>query len=157
MDDIEYKRGCRYGGISICHHSNIRSKVETIATQSKCICAQKITIDDIILLHINVYMPNTDNNDDLEIYSNILHEISSICIRNIAPMIIIGGDWNADPRRNDGRTRLFNDFIRQENLFIYNKQQYLVLFMVIKHNFIKRKFVFQNYLPQYELYSRKEH
>ena len=32
-------------------------------------------------------------------------------------MIIIGGDWNADPRRNDGRTRLFKDFIRHENLF----------------------------------------
>ena len=117
MDDADFKRGRRHGGVSIVHHSNIRSKVETIPTISKCICVQKITIDDIILLLINVYMPSSDNNDDLDVYSNILQEISSICIRNITPMIIIGGDWNADPRRNDGRTRLFKDFIRHENLF----------------------------------------
>ena len=116
MDDVDFKRGRRHGGVSICHHSNIRSKVETIPTRSKCICVQKITIDEIILLLINVYMPSSDNNEDLEVYSNILHEISSICIRNITPMIIIGGDWNADPIRNDGRTRLFKDFIRHENL-----------------------------------------
>ena len=117
MDDVDFKRGRRHGGISICHHSNIRSKVETIPTRSKCICVQKITIDEIILLLINVYMPSSDDNNDLVMYANILHEISSICIRNITPMIIIGGDWNADPSRNDGRTRLFKDFIRHENLF----------------------------------------
>ena len=27
MDDVDFKRGRRHGGISICHHSNIRSKV----------------------------------------------------------------------------------------------------------------------------------
>ena len=32
-------------------------------------------------------------------------------------MIIVEGNWNADPRRNDGKTRLFKDFIRHENLF----------------------------------------
>ena len=117
MDNVDFKRGRRHGGVSICHHSNIRSKVETIPTRSNCICVQKITIDDIILLLINVYMPSSDNNDDLEVYSNILHEISSICLRNITPMIIIGGDWNADPIRNDGRTRLFKEFISHENLF----------------------------------------
>ena len=92
MDDADFKRGRRHGGVSIVHHSNIRSKVETIPTRSKCICVQKITIDDIILLLINVYMPSSDNNDDLDVYSSILQEISSICIRNITPMIIIGGD-----------------------------------------------------------------
>ena len=54
MDNVDFKRGRRHGGVSICHHSNIRSKVETIPTRSNCICVQKITIDDIILLLINV-------------------------------------------------------------------------------------------------------
>ena len=31
-------------------------------------------------------------------------------------MIIIGGDWNSDPSRNDGRTKLFKKFIMRENL-----------------------------------------
>ena len=31
-------------------------------------------------------------------------------------MLIIGGDWNADPSRNDGRTKLFKEFISNEKL-----------------------------------------
>ena len=116
MDHVDFKRGRRYGGVSICYHSNIKCKVENIPTRSKCICVQKITIDDIILLLINVYMPSSDDADDLDAYSSILQEISSICVKNLTPMIIIGGDFNADPSRNDGRTRLFKDFIRHENL-----------------------------------------
>ena len=62
-------------------------------------------------------MPSSDDADDLDVYSSILQEISSICVKNLTPMIIIGGDWNADPSRNDGRTRLFKDFIRHEILY----------------------------------------
>ena len=116
MDLVEYKRGRRYGGVSICYHSNTKNKVETIPTISKCICAQKISIDGIILLLINVYMPSSDKPDDLNTYANILQEISSICIKSLTPMIIIGGDWNSDPSRKDGRTKLFKEFIIRENL-----------------------------------------
>ena len=116
MDLVDYKRGRRYGGVSICYHSNIKSKVETISTISKCICAQKISIDGIILLLINVYMPSSDKTDDLNMYSSILQEISSICIKSLTPLIIIGGDWNSDPSRNDGRTKLFKEFILREKL-----------------------------------------
>ena len=116
MDLVDYKRGRRYGGVSICYHSNIKSKVETISTISKCICAQKITIDGVILLLINVYMPSSDKPDDLNTYSSILQEISSICIKSLTPLIIIGGDWNSDPSRNDGRTKLFKEFIMREKL-----------------------------------------
>ena len=73
MDHVDFKRGRRYVGVSICHHSNIKCKVENIPTRSKCICVQKITIDDIILLLINVYMPSSDDADDLDVYSSILH------------------------------------------------------------------------------------
>ena len=97
MDLTDFKRGRRHGGVSICYKSNINSKVETIPTISKCICAQLITIDDIILLLINVYMPCSDSAEDLDAYRNILQEISSICIKSLTPLIIIGGDWNADP------------------------------------------------------------
>ena len=116
MDLVDFKRGRRHGGVSICYHSNIKSKVETIPTRSKRICAQKITIDDIILLLINVYMPSTDTTDDLDEYTSILQEISSILIKSLTPLIIIGGDWNADPSRKDGRTKRFKEFIQREKL-----------------------------------------
>ena len=91
------------GGVSICYNLNVGNKVETIPTNSKCICAKKIIIGEISLVLINVYMPCTDTVDDLDKYSSILQEISTICIKSLTPMIIIGGDWNADSRRNDGR------------------------------------------------------
>ena len=62
-------------------------------------------------------MPCSDNRDALADYEDILQEISSLCINNDTQHIIIGGDWNADFDRNDGRTKLFKDFISRENLF----------------------------------------
>ena len=105
------------GGVSICYHSTGGNRVETIPTKSNCICAQKILIDEISILLINVYMPCRDNIEDLDNYSIILQEISTICIKSLTPMIIIGGDWNADPSRNDGRTKLFKEFIENEELY----------------------------------------
>ena len=116
MDLYDIKPGRPYGGVSICYRSNVKCKVETIPTISRCICAQIITIEDIRLLLINVYMPCADNTDTLDEYSSILRELSSICIKSLTPMIIIGGDWNADPVRNDGRTKLFREFIIHEKL-----------------------------------------
>ena len=116
MDLTDIKRGHGHGGVSICYRSNAKCKTETIPTSSRSICAKIINIEDMRLLLINVYMPCTNNIDALEEYENILREISSICIKSLTSMILIGGDWNAEPGRNDGRTKLFNEFIRQENL-----------------------------------------
>ena len=116
MDLTDINRGRAHGGVSICYRSNVKCKTETIPTSSKSICAKIITIEDMRLLLINVYMPCTNNIDSLEEYSNILREISSICIKSLTSMIVIGGDWNADPGRNDGRTKLFKEFIEHENL-----------------------------------------
>ena len=82
----------------------------------RSIGAKIITIEDMRLLLINVYMPCDDDMDTLEEYSSILREISGICIKSLTPMIIIGGDWNADPIRNDERTKLFKEFIKHEKL-----------------------------------------
>ena len=105
------------GGIGICYHTKFTCTVETIPTKSKCFLAQKIKIGQISLLLINVYMPCSNDNDSLDEYSNILLEISSICLANVTDFIIMGGDWNSDPSRNDGKTKLFKDFIRNENLY----------------------------------------
>ena len=116
MELNSIRRGRPYGGVSICYHSKIRCDVEIIPTTSKDICALKIILDNISILLINVYMPCSDNRKSLDDYSAILQEISDICTNNETNLLIIGGDWNADPSRNDGRTKLFKDFISNEGL-----------------------------------------
>ena len=116
MEFNDIRRGRPYGGVSICYHSKIKCNVEIISTTSKNICAQKIILDNFSILLINVYMPCSDNRDTLNEYSTILQEISNICIINETNLLVIGGDWNADPSRNDGRARLFKEFIYNEGL-----------------------------------------
>ena len=117
MDTHGRKAGRPYGGIGICYRSNVKCKIENVITVSKSLCALKIYNGELCILLINVYMPCSDNTDSLEEYTDILQEISRLCINNSTQHIIIGGDWNADLSRNDGRTKLFKEFIAQENLF----------------------------------------
>ena len=117
MDTGEIRAGRPYGGVGICYHNDIKCKIENVASTSKCICALTICIGELCILLINVYMPSSDNRDDLDEYSNILDEINILCIKIATPHIIIGGDWNADLSRNYGRSKLFKDFITQENVY----------------------------------------
>ena len=117
MDQDDIRAGRPYGGVGICHHSNIKCRIENLSTISKSICAQMLHIENISILLINVYMPSTDNRATLKEYAKILQEISGICIKSPTQHIILGGDWNADLSRNDGRTKLFKNFITKEKLF----------------------------------------
>ena len=117
MEDGGIGPGRRYSGVGICYHTNVDYKIENVTTISKSICALKTYIDEICVLLINVYMPCSDNRVALDEYASILQEINNLCINHTTQHIIIGGDWNADPNRNDGRTKLFKEFISQENLF----------------------------------------
>ena len=117
MDLKDIGPGRRYGGVGICYHSNMNCKVENLKTKSKSICAQNISISSLKILLINVYMPCSDNRDKLDEYSDILNEISSLCLESTTQYIILGGDFNADPIRKDGRTKLLREFISQENLY----------------------------------------
>ena len=63
MDLFDINHGRPHGGVSICHRSNVKCKTETIPTISRCICAKIITIEDMRLLLINVYMPCDDDMD----------------------------------------------------------------------------------------------
>ena len=117
MENKEITAGRKYGGVGICYHTNIKCAIQSIPTKSKCICALKIKLGMISIILINVYMPSSDKIEDLDEYSDILAEISGICMQNTTDFIIMGGDWNADPIRNDGRTKLFKEFIKNENLF----------------------------------------
>ena len=116
MDLDGIKAGRPYGGVAICYHSYLKCQIEYITTNSKSICALKININDISFMLVNVYMPSSDKMEALEEYTTILQEVSSICIQSSTQHLILGGDWNADIARNDQRTKLFKDFILDENL-----------------------------------------
>ena len=116
MEQEEIRPGRPYGGVAICYHSNLRCQVENIPTESKSICVLKISFHDLHILLVNVYMPSSDNTAALNMYDTILQEISIICNKYPTHSLILGGDWNADPSRNDGRTQLFKRFILQEDL-----------------------------------------
>ena len=116
MDLDGIKAGRPYGGVAICYHSYLKCQIEYITTNSKSICALKININDISFMLVNVYMPSSDKMEALEEYTTILQEVSSICIQSSTQHLILGGDWNADIARNDQRTKLFKDFISDENL-----------------------------------------
>ena len=116
MDLDGIRVGRPYGGVSICYHSHLKCKVEYVATASKSICALKVNFSDVNLMLINVYMPSSDKWDALDEYTSILQEVSNICIKNSTQHLILGGDWNADNNRNDLRSRLFKEFISNENL-----------------------------------------
>ena len=116
MDLDGIKAGRPYGGVAICYHSNIKCKVEPMQTISKSICALKISINQLNILLVNVYMPCSDSIDAIDKYRSILEEISSLCIKSMTQHLILAGDWNADPIRQDIRTTVFKDFISQENL-----------------------------------------
>ena len=115
MDLDGIKAGRPYGGVAICYHSYLKCQVEHITTNSKSICALKININDINFMLINVYMPSSDKMEGLDEYTNILQEVSSICIQSSTQNLIIGGGWNTDIGRNDQRTRLLKDIILHEN------------------------------------------
>ena len=42
--------------------------------------------------------------------------MKNLCMKHDTQHNILGGDWNADPTRNDGRTKLFKEFISNEGL-----------------------------------------
>ena len=67
-------------------------------------------------------MPCSDNRKSLDDYSAILQEISDICTNNETNLLIIGGDWNADPSRNDGRTKLFKDHLNSFLMILMGKR-----------------------------------
>ena len=92
MEFNNIKRGRPYGGVSICYHSKIKCNVEIIPTTSKDICAQKIILDNVSILLINVYIPCYDNRDSLDEYTVILQESSNICSKYETNVLSIGGD-----------------------------------------------------------------
>ena len=95
---------------------NIKKK--KIVSKSWRVQGQILVINDYKLLWMNVYMP-TDPRlqqfDETEILET-LADIESIIFNSVFDDIIIGGDWNFDPRRNTRFCRILKEFFDKNEL-----------------------------------------
>ena len=107
-------RGRPYGGVAIMFSNDLSSRVSCIATSERYIIARFVNI-----VFINVYAPTTDkNNDQCSELQYMLSSISAELIATLQPddIIIFGGDFNTDMRKNSNIAQLFNDFIKDHEL-----------------------------------------
>ena len=117
MDENILNHGRPYGGNMIVWNKNINHKVSVVNTTSKRISSVIIYLNDnVSLLLINVYMPCDDRTrgDRFNELCSILVEISHLCKCANTRYILIGGDFNIDPRRNTHHTTELSHFISRE-------------------------------------------
>lgn len=119
MDPTVIIRGRKHGGTMILWKGNIQSKIVPIGTVSKRLSCIEIMLDDNVeLLLFCVYMPCDEQSvgDNLDIYQEVLTEISLICQTKDASNICLAGDLNTDLCRNSPQTRELLQFCDNENL-----------------------------------------
>ena len=98
--------------------SNLNIKKEKVVCKSWCLQAWILHFHEYKLLWMNVYMPTDpqlqviDETDLMEITA----EIESIIATSVFNDILLGGDWNYDPRRNTRFCRFLSDFFDKNNL-----------------------------------------
>ena len=112
-----HRQGRPYGGCAVLWKKNIALAINPINTTSPRICAVEIKSEQIKLILITVYMPNdNDLNNNIDLYGDVLSEISSV-ICNYEHDIIIAGDLNVDyTRTNSQNLNLLKQFLHVEEL-----------------------------------------
>ena len=98
MGDDLLLTGRPYGGCAILSHKNLPFKVPQIPSHNKRYCAIQMSIGDLDLLVINVYMPcdipyDKTNSDK---YKSVLIDIKSTILQSDCNYVILGADFNAN-------------------------------------------------------------
>ena len=110
FDNSDVLSGRPYGGCAILWRSDMVERVDTITTNSRRICAIKMSTDQWNILFINVYMPYEDGEDHTEDFCMQLSIIEYVISQNANCHIVIGADFNVDFSRNCFYTDLLTDF-----------------------------------------------
>ncbi len=118
MPDDTLHCGRPYGGCAIVWKADVLCRISPVLSDSGRLCAVRIENAAYSILIINVYMPCDSNTDaNLNEFTEVLGEDSSVCQLENTVYGIIGGDFNADCSRLDSlRTRSLRGFISSENL-----------------------------------------
>ena len=134
MDETNVSRlGRPYGGVAILWKKGLKLAFVPIVTNSFRLCAVNVKTNTFNIILINVYMPVDDNSEDsFNEYGDILSEISAIIATHNDCNIIIGGDFNVDPKRINSRNLiLLKDFLSIESLNC-------VTFDIAENNFTRK-------------------
>ena len=113
-------RGRPYGGVAIIWRSNLKYRTVPIKTISDRLCCIQIWLNDVhSILLFCVYMPCDDGRigNNLNVYQDILSEISTLCSNINATYILLAGDLNTDlSRSNSLHTKELLNFCTMENI-----------------------------------------
>ena len=118
FNNSDVLKGRPYGGCAILWKRDVCVKVTAVPTNSLCICAARVDIDDVNLLFINVYMPYEDNGVRTAAFLHELSVLEDLIECHADSYIVIGGDWNVDFTRSSwSHTESLNKFCVENNLF----------------------------------------
>lgn len=121
FDNNEVLSGRPYGGCAILWRSDMLTRVEPVKTNSRRICAIRMSNNLWSILLINVYMPYEEGEGRCEDFCSQLSIIEYLISQNASSHIIIGGDFNVDFCRNWQHTELLTDFCDNLNLEPVNR------------------------------------
>lgn len=119
MSETELHAGRPYGGCAIVWHNSMRCSVTPIHCKSKRVCCVRARFPHLTALIFSVYMPCDTQYDvaNVEIFNDVLNEISSIASMYESDRIICAGDFNTDfSRTRSLHTRALSDFLSNEDL-----------------------------------------
>ena len=110
FDNKDILSGRPYGGCAILWRSDMKINVEIIETNSRRICAVKITACQLRMLLINVYMPHEGDTCMTDEFADQLSIIESIIDNNSDRHVVVGGDFNVDLHRAWTHTAMLDSF-----------------------------------------------
>ena len=117
MADDNLGPGRPHGGTAILWHDNLNCKVDIINTISGRLSSVLVTNGNKQYLLVTVYMPPYDAGSNcVDVYGDILAEISQLSNTHSDANVLVMGDWNTDFKRNNRYNDLLNTFLLSDDL-----------------------------------------
>ena len=113
MNENVLIQGRRYGGCSFLYKKSLSSNITCIDMNSNRVCCIRLELNSCTLYVFNVHFPcDTNNNEYLQEYNDVLSDISSCMIKHDIDYCIIAGDLNTDLSRvNSGNTLILHSLV----------------------------------------------
>ena len=118
FDNSEILTGRPYGGCAIFWRSGLKLTVSVLESDSRRMCAIRMSSDQIKLLLVNVYMPYENSDLHIDEFSDQLFNIERLIANNLDCHIVIGGDFNVDFSRTCVHTALLRSFCDDQDLHV---------------------------------------
>ena len=111
--------GRPYGGCAILWRTDINASIVTLSSNSRRVCAVRMSTSNTKLLLIDIYMPYENGDCNVDEFSDVLLAVEQLMTDNMDCLYIIGGDFNVDFVRHDSlHTGLLRSFCSNTNLLV---------------------------------------